>query len=655
MTAQSPEITRLQVTPAGVIRTASHGPLSAELVAAVLTALPATVVVIGKSGAVLSFSGRTLPAEILGHDFLELVPSDHRSFYEEQLGRVMRGEIVSFDILGTTERDEPHWARVRLSPLLLHGEIEGVVSIAMDIEHERAMERRATRIRAMFDHVNEGMLVVALETGNVMECNEAAAKLLQVPVDELTDTAPSWLQVSPEGGARLGWGALLDELSEGRTVRGRAILREGQEVSIEMRATTRKLDDVLCAFVLCRDIGADLESERARATQERLATVGSLAAGVAHEINNPLAYVIANVQYALDNITQWQQREPEAVPDPERERRRAQLKEALYEANEGARRVQRIVADLKTLARQGEDRVEPIDVENTLHWAIGVTMAEIRHRARLTKNFELLPPVRGDEARLGQVFVNILLNAAQAIEPGRAHENEITINTYARDGRVVVEVLDTGTGIPEAHLTKIFDPFFTTKPRGVGTGLGLSICHEIVASMRGTLTAANRHSRGAKFCVELPAMSPTQHPPTRAMRVKSSPPPTRAARILIIDDEPLAAKALARILREHRVEIAEHAPTGLKMALENGYDVIFCDLMMPDMSGMAVHDAVEDKSPETAERMVFVTGGTFTEEARSFAARHAGRCLFKPFDTSLVKNAVVRVFSEMGAAQADSC
>ncbi|HEY6880220.1 MAG TPA: ATP-binding protein, partial [Polyangiales bacterium] len=597
--------------------------------------------VIDRARRVVAYSGPDGPDAYLNRDVLELLPREHRDFADLQIRRVLDGgELISFDFdLGGTAHT--NWQRVRLAPLAVEGDIRGVVAIGMSIEHERAVQRRAERLRATFDHVDEGMLVVDLSTGSVIECNDAAARLLQVPHEELTDTAPSWLQLCPEGAARLGWGALLDELVEGRTVRGRAILREGQEMNMELRATSRTLEGHTFAFVLCRDISADLSRERARATQERLATVGSLAAGVAHEINNPLAYVIANVQYALDSIAQWPLTRTHSDNDQTRER--SQLKEALFEANEGARRVQRIVADLKTLARQGDDRVEPINVEHTLNWAVGVTMAEIRHRARLVKNWKPLPPVRGDEARLGQVFVNVLLNAAQAIEPGNAHDNEIIVNAFERDGRVVVEVLDTGMGIPQENLTKIFDPFFTTKPRGIGTGLGLSICHEIIASMRGTLTAENRKERGAQFVVEIPALSAYQnaHAHAQAQRKqKTSRPPTRSASILIIDDETLAAKALGRMLRDHKVEIADHAPTGLALALSKPYDMIFCDLMMPELSGMAVHAAIAREKPEVAARMVFITGGTFTEEARNFASNHGARCLFKPFDSALVKAAV---------------
>jgi signal transduction histidine kinase/ActR/RegA family two-component response regulator len=643
MARQAPTSIRLHVGAPEPLRAAALENLASAELAATIAAVPLTMMVLDRDRRVIAYSGPDAADAYLNRDVLELLPAEHREFVDLQLRRVLDGgELIGFDFdfqLGNVSHE--NWQRVRLAPLAVEGDIRGVVAIGMSIEHERAVQRRADRLRVTFDHTDEGMLVVDLSSGNVIECNDAAARLMQLPHEELTDTAPSWLQLCPEGTPRLGWGALLDELIEGKTVRGRAILREGQEMNMELRATSRTLDGHTFAFVLCRDISADLSRERARATQERLATVGSLAAGVAHEINNPLAYVIANVQYALDSIAQWTL----GRSDNDQTRERSQLKEALFEANEGARRVQRIVADLKTLARQGDDRVEPIDVEHTLNWAVGVTMAEIRHRARLVKNWKPLPPVRGDEARLGQVFVNVLLNAAQAIEPGNAHDNEIVVNTFERDGRVVVEVLDSGLGIPRENLTKIFDPFFTTKPRGIGTGLGLSICHEIIASMRGTLTAENRKERGAQFVVEIPAISAYQSATAAQRRPKSSRPPARSAQILIIDDETLAAKALGRVLRDHKVEIADHAPTGLALALSKHYDVIFCDLMMPELSGMAVHAAVEREKPEVAQKMVFITGGTFTEEARNFASHHGARCLFKPFDSALVKAAVERLLA----------
>jgi signal transduction histidine kinase/ActR/RegA family two-component response regulator len=633
----------LLVTPPEPPRTTDTAGLGAEEISATFSSGSSTLFVVGRDLRVLAFSGPAKAGVALYTPLLELIPAEHQAFYAQQLRRVLTGgETITFEALSRTRVDPQRWERVRLTPLDVGGDIRGVIAHIVDIEHERAIARHADRLRATFDYVDEGMLVVDLSSGNVIECNEAATRLLQVPADELNDTAPSWWMLEPAGMPRLGWGAVLDELCEGRTLRGRATLREGQEVSMELRASAKRLDDGHFAFVFCRDIQDELAQERARATQERLATVGSLAAGVAHEINNPLSYVIANVQFALEQL--GAAAGPSVSPDEEA--RRDQLREALLEANEGARRVQRIVSDLKTLARQGEDRMEPIDVSHTLRWALGVIGAEIKHRARLRREISDLPPVRGDEARLGQVFVNLLLNAAQAIDAGDAANHEITVRAFAREGRVIVEVSDTGGGIADTHIERIFEPFFTTKPRGEGTGLGLSICHEIVTSMNGTLTAENRPTGGALFTLSLPALtqvhgslvSSTRRPPPSLVSQ-----PTERARVLVIDDETLAAKALARLLREHEVTIADHAPVGLAMALEGGFDAILCDLMMPELSGMALYRDIEARRPDIAARMIFITGGTFTDEARAFAARHAERCLFKPFDAPAVREQLRRV------------
>src|SRR5262245_14478435 len=251
----TPETIRLHLGPAEALRTAAQAGLLPEEIAALLTSLPGTVLVVDRERRILAYSGRASPAQVVGGQLFDHVQPEHHEFYDAQLRRVLDGgETVTFDVESRGEGEERRWVRVRLSPLAVGSEIRGAVSLAMDIAHERAVQRRADRIRATFDYVDEGMLVVELASGTVIESNEAAARLLQIPSEELNDTAPSWLQVTPEDGARLGWGALLDELIEGRTVRGRAILRESQEVSVELRATVRNLDDGTFAFVLCRDI-----------------------------------------------------------------------------------------------------------------------------------------------------------------------------------------------------------------------------------------------------------------------------------------------------------------------------------------------------------------------------------------------------------------
>lgn len=201
---------------------------------------------------------------------------------------------------------------------------------------------------------------------------------------------------------------------------------------------------------------------------DRMASVGTLAAGVAHEINNPLAFVTTNLSLALDELGTL------GIPSPSTQL--GELKEMLTDAQAGAERIRKIVRGLKTFSRAEEEQRSITDVIPLLELSIDMTFNEIRHRARLVKDFRKIPRVEADEARLGQVFINLLINAAQALPEGDTAAHEIRLVTSTdMQGRAVIEVSDTGTGIPAEVVERIFDPFFTTKPVGVGTGLGLSI------------------------------------------------------------------------------------------------------------------------------------------------------------------------------------
>jgi signal transduction histidine kinase len=243
---------------------------------------------------------------------------------------------------------------------------------------------------------------------------------------------------------------------------------------------------------------AHAEALRRLSLSERMASVGTLAAGVAHEINNPLAYVTANLDLLLEEVEALG-----ADPSPERV---AEIGDMLRQAREGAERVRRIVRGLQTFARPDAEALSLVDVRALLDTSVDIASAEVRGRARIVREFGAVPQVEADDARLGQVFINLLVNAAQAIPAGdpAAHEIRLVTTTDAA-GRAVVEVHDSGPGIPAAVLGRIFDPFFTTKPVGVGTGLGLSICHNIVTGMGGEIDVVSREGAGAVFRVALPA------------------------------------------------------------------------------------------------------------------------------------------------------
>jgi CheY-like chemotaxis protein/two-component sensor histidine kinase len=361
---------------------------------------------------------------------------------------------------------------------------------------------------------------------------------------------------------------------------------------------------------------------------ERMASVGTLAAGVAHEINNPLAFVLSNLEFTIGELTR-------AGADGE-------VVRALEEAHNGADRVRAIVRDLKTFSRADDDAREPVDVRRVLQAAVGVAANELRHRARVAVDPGPVPPVLASEHRLGQVFLNLLINAAHAIPEGHPAEHVVRASTgTAEDGRAVVEISDTGSGIAPEILARIFDPFFTTKPVGVGTGLGLSICHGIVSALGGEIEVRTVVGAGTTFRVLLPPTARCDERGTPA----APPASPRRGRVLVVDDEPLVARAMGRVLAAHEVVVCGGARAALAELEREGeaFDVVICDLMMPEMTGMDLHAHLAAIAPALAERIVFVTGGAFTDRAREFLASVPNPQLEKPFDPSALRELVARL------------
>jgi signal transduction histidine kinase len=234
---------------------------------------------------------------------------------------------------------------------------------------------------------------------------------------------------------------------------------------------------------------------------DRMASVGTLAAGVAHEINNPLAYTLANLDYLSDCLRDL----PGDLPSLDV----GELRSAVAEAIEGGQRVRGIVRDMKALSRVDDDRIGPVDIERALDASLNMACQELRHKARVVKEYGGVGLACANEGHLVQVFLNLLVNASHAISGADSGANEVRIATCLdAEGRIAIEVSDTGAGIPEDVLPRIFDPFFTTKPIGVGTGLGLSICHGLLTAMGGQIEVASKVGVGTRFLVTLPAAPP---------------------------------------------------------------------------------------------------------------------------------------------------
>ncbi|CAN5793667.1 hypothetical protein BH11GEM2_BH11GEM2_39000 [soil metagenome] len=420
--------------------------------------------------------------------------------------------------------------------------------------------------------------------------------------------------------------------------------KDGRDITVDVRWTLVRDDrgEPKAVLTISTDITEKRRLESQLIVSDRMASVGTLAAGVAHEINNPLAAVIANLDYIVEGLADKSDASAgragriDALTLED-------IRGPLDDAREAAQRVRFIVRDLKVFSRSPTEEANgPVDVKATMESSVGMAWNEIRHRARLIKEYGAVPPVEANEARLGQVFLNLLVNAAQALPEGDADRNEIRIRTRLDGAQVIIEVSDTGAGIPPEIIGRIFDAFFTTKAVGAGTGLGLAICQRIVSDMGGQLTVESKVGSGTTFRVALPVarreaglLTPIGVHPQATIR---------RGRILIVDDEALVANVIQRVLaKDHDVVTVIVAREALAMcASGEKFDLILCDLMMPEMTGMDLYRELIVVAPDQANKMIFLTGGAFTARAQAFLTEPNKEYIEKPFDAANLRAIVQR-------------
>lgn len=358
--------------------------------------------------------------------------------------------------------------------------------------------------------------------------------------------------------------------------------------------------------LIARDLRNRLELEARLAQSDRLATLGTLAAGVAHEVNNPLTYVL----HHLERLAEQAPESPHVGP-----------------ALDGARRIAKVVQDLRGLGRS-EGEVAPTEVQRTLDRALSLLDNELRHRATVHRDLAPTAPVMADDNRLFQVFMNLLVNASHAMDQGGA--NHLTVRTFQEGDEVVVEIEDSGTGIDEELLERIFDPFVTTKPVGEGSGLGLWICNSIITGLGGTLELDSQLDIGTTVMVRLPA---TDEPLPLEDATSPLPPVEGPIRVLVVDDEPMIGEMLQAGL-EALLDAEVVCCGGVKEALavlgeDADFKAILCDLMMPGLGGPELFHVLQGRG--LSERMIFMTGGAFTRRTRDFLDEVENEVINKPF------------------------
>ncbi|MCB9564273.1 MAG: PAS domain-containing protein [Kofleriaceae bacterium] len=408
------------------------------------------------------------------------------------------------------------------------------------------------------------------------------------------------------------------------------VLPDGERRILEVSATRIAGDRLLG---LARDVTAQRRMTAQLTQADRLASLGTLAAGVAHEINNPLTYVLLH----LDALA--------ALAGASTSPLAPEVADHAATATSGVRRVAAIVRDLRAFSRGGDDDLGPVDVHGALELALSTAGHELRHRAMVERRYREVPTVLASEGRLAQIFVNLLINAAQALPDGQPDDHRVVVATTATGGEVHVAITDTGTGIDEAHRRRIFEPFFTTRSVGVGTGLGLSICHGLVVALGGRIDVDTAPGRGSTFTVTLPAfVAATAAPPAPA------PAPTAAAaarrlRLLFVDDEPAIGQVVARAFADtHEVVLAASGGDARELlARDPDFDVVVCDLVMPGIGGLQLHAWLRQAHPALAARLVFVSGGRIGDGGDAATALADQPVLDKPFTLDALEAAIAAI------------
>jgi len=381
------------------------------------------------------------------------------------------------------------------------------------------------------------------------------------------------------------------------------------------------------AVALIRDVTEEKELERRLDEAERLAALGVLAAGIGHEINNPLMIVQENAHMIAQMLRElWYQGSADTFAT-----RVQTMLSMVGDVLAAVARMQKNVEDLRLFRQDNNAVLAPVDPRVAVTRALELAGSHVQQRGILERQLEPAPSVLADETKLSQLVLNLVLNAVQALPEGSSRDHHIVVRT-GTDGRgwATLEVADDGAGIPPNELTRIFDPFFTTKREGMG--LGLSVCQRIVTGYGGTIGVESELGKGTVFRVALPnAKIPT---PSAPLDERAPPPHLGRLRLLVIDDEPALLKILTTSLsEEYEVVTATGRDAALAIiAADTRFDGILCDLMMPLGGGMSLYQRLGSVAPELQRRIIFMSGGAFTPGAAQFLASISGKTLGKPFE-----------------------
>ena len=568
--------------------------------------------------------GRTLD-ELIGTAIDACVVAAERERVAQHEREVQRGHPQRYETRIVTAGGSERIVAVASAALHQGRTLVGTAATLRDITDEFLAHATLARSEARYRHLFEGAsdaIMTFDASGTFTTVNRAGEVISGYGRNELVGESFGPLIPEAELERTLGeFRRALDGITG--TFETIFIRKDGDHRSISVTYSgVKRGEEVLC---IIRDVTEQKALQQQLIQSEKMAAIGQLVSGVAHELNNPLASVSAFAQLLLADTRL-----------PQEHRHSAEVI-----AGE-TRRAARIVNNLLTFARQHRAEKSPADINQVLENTLELRAYELNVRGIdvLRDYDERVPETMADVHQLQQVFLNIMTNAEQAMQEVERRRHRLIVRTRALPHAIRVDLEDTGPGIPAASLERIFNPFYTTKPTGRGTGLGLSISLGIVHEHGGRVWAENVPGGGSRFSIELPYIAPVHPPP--APPVEAAPSVTPGLRILVADDEDAIRLALTRFLGDagHSVLATASGREALFHAAREAFDAVILDIRMPDMSGQQVYRELLGQFPELARRVVFMTGDIVSTDLRSFLDSSGRKYVAKPFEFDSILKAL---------------
>jgi PAS domain S-box-containing protein len=595
---------------------------------------------------ILHLLGYEKAEELTGRPLLTLIPPENHSYIKDRVEKMTQDENF-YNVRSEQALVRKNGERILVeseSIKVIHDGKPAVISVVYDItsrkKTEEALRQSEENFLTIIQNLPKGVMII--DDKNILFANRTLVKMLGFAAAEEFLGHPMLELIHPDY-HDVAFEKSVNDAATGASappLKIKLIGEKGKTVYVESSNIAIRFFGKNATLVFMRDITYQNKMEQQAVLNDKLATVGTLAAGVAHEINNPLSYVLGNLVFLKEQFADLKNHLRETgAKDDFCVNLLSEMSDELSDIAEGGEKIREIVKGLKAFVHGSEEEVEKLNLNHVIESAINMTFHVIKQKARIEKELAVdLPILTANSGKLQQVFINLLINASQSIAGNHPADNKISVRTGRNDGHLFVEITDTGKGIPENVLPRIFDPFFTTKAVGEGTGLGLSVCNEILKSYPGTIQVHSKVGKGTTFIVNLPLENGRN-----AAEIDHPSPKMENGLVLAVDDEPGNLELLSRMLRkEYKVLTAFSGVEALLVLEKEGGKVnaIVTDINMPDMSGIALYKAVAEKFPALAEKIIFVTGGAFNQETVEFFKTLPNPCLEKPFSREKLLKAI---------------